>query len=111
VNNPRIAMGLIASTLLMALAACGPKKHAVERRDFEEVDAYVQKNLRDQGVSAERRMDYVVSKLGSPHRTSGVSSFWYSPKSNCYYLQVGEDGWTSWGTGITADCDRYAVKP
>ena len=26
-------------------------------------------------------------------------------------LQVGDDGWTSWGVGITADCAAYAVTP
>jgi hypothetical protein len=110
-TRSRIVLALFAGILALSLAGCGPKKQSLERRDFEEVDAYVQKNLRDEGVPAERRMAYVVSKLGAPHRTVGATSYWYSPKSNCYYLQVGEDGWTSWGTGITAECDKYAVKP
>jgi hypothetical protein len=110
-TRAHLKMVLAASVTLLALAACGPKKMAVERRDFEEVDAYVQKNLRDEGVPAEKRLSYVVSKLGAPHRTNDGSSYWYSSKSNCYYLQVGGDGWTSWGTGITAECEKYAVKP
>lgn len=109
-NRTLLDLGLLSS-LLLALAACGPKKHVVDRRDFEEVDSYVQKNLRDEGVSAERRMRYVISKLGAPHRTSDGASYWYSPKSNCYYLQVGPDGWTSWGPGVTEDCERHAVTP
>jgi len=109
-TRARTGLALVASLLLAALAACGPKKQALERRDFEEVDAYVQKYLRAD-VPADKRLSYVISKLGAPHRTVGGSSYWYSPKSNCYYLQVGEDGWTSWGPGITADCEKYAVKP
>jgi hypothetical protein len=102
-----VQIGVIASVLL-ALAGCG-KKRAVERRDFEEVNEHVQKDMRGDGVSAEKRLDYVISKLGAPHHTSGGSSYWYSPKDNCYYLQVGEDGWTSWGVGVTSDCAIYGV--
>ena len=108
-TRAHLKMGLAASVTLLALAACGPKKMAVERRDFEEVNEHVQKDMRGDGVSAEKRLDYVISKLGAPHHTSGGSSYWYSPKDNCYYLQVGEDGWTSWGVGVTSDCAIYGV--
>ena len=55
-----VQIGVIASVLL-ALAGCG-KKRAVERRDFEEVNEHVQKDMRGDGVSAEKRLDYVISK-------------------------------------------------
>jgi predicted small lipoprotein YifL len=97
--------------LLFALAGCGPKKKVVDRRDFQEVNDYVDKNFHAPGITAEKRRSYVVGKLGSPHRTTGETMYWYSPAVNCYYLQLGEDGWTSWGTGVTDDCSRYAVTP
>jgi hypothetical protein len=97
-------------TLLLTLAACaGDRKKPVTRKDFAAVTDYVDKNLKL--GTAEDRRKYTVSQLGAPHRQDGTSTYWYSPVSDCYYLQLGEDGWASWGTGATADCKKWAVTP
>jgi hypothetical protein len=102
----------VASMLvLLASAESCAKKKVVDRRDFQEVNDYVDKNLRASGVTADKRKKYVLDKLGAPHHTSGGASYWYSTADNCYYLQMGEDGWTSWGTGVTSDCKFYGYMP
>jgi hypothetical protein len=103
-----LALVLSAPTLL---ACGGPKKKYVSRQDFEAVTDYVDKNMRSTAVTAEDRRKYTVLQLGAPHRTEGDTQYWYSSAADCYYLQLGEDGWASWGTGATADCKKWAVAP
>ncbi len=104
---------LLATLLLSAsLVACGgQKKKAVTRQDFMAVTDYVDKNMRAGAVTAEERKKYVVSQLGPPHRAEDDTQYWYSTAVDCYYLQVGEDGWASWGTGALKDCKKWAVAP
>jgi hypothetical protein len=97
---------------LSILAACGgPKKRAVTRQDFQAVTDYVDKNMRSAAVMPAERRKYTLSQLGAPHHVEGDTQFWYSSAADCYYLQLGEDGWASWGTGATADCQSWAVRP
>jgi len=111
-RRPLLSRLLWVTSLLMLVAVAGcAKKKVVDRRDFQEVNDYVDKNLHGPDVTTDRRRSYVLSKLGAAHRTSGESMFWYSPAENCYYLQMGADGWTSWGTGVTSECSKYAVTP
>jgi hypothetical protein len=99
-------------TLTTVLAACGgTKKKAVTRQDFQTVTDYVDKNMRAAAVTPAERKQYTLSQLGAPHHVEGATQLWYSSASDCYYLQVGEEGWASWGTGTTADCASWAVKP
>ena len=65
--------------------------------------------MRSSGKTAEDRRKYTVSQLGAPHHTDGDVEYWYTTQLDCYYLQLGEDGWASWGPGATADCKKYAV--
>jgi hypothetical protein len=105
---------LLAALLLSAsvVVACGgPKKKAVTRQDFQAVTDYVDKNMRAGAVSTDDRKKYTVSQLGAPHRVEGDTEYWYSAAVDCYYLQVGEDGWASWGTGALKDCKKWAVAP
>ena len=99
------------TALALALACGGEKKKPVTTDDLKAVKDYIDTNMRKPGVTAEARKQYVHAQLGAPHHTSGESQFWYTPASNCYYLQIGEDGWASWGTGATADCKKWAVTP
>jgi hypothetical protein len=94
----------------LGLVACGgPKKHAVDRQDFQAVTDYVDKNMRTSSSSPEDRRKHTVSQLGAPHHTEGDVEYWYTSQRDCYYLQLGEDGWASWGPGVTTDCKKYAV--
>jgi len=105
---------LLGGALLLAapLVACsGPKKRAVTRQDFLAVTDYVDKNMRAGAVTPEDRKKYTVSQLGPPHHVDGDTQYWYSTAVDCYYLQVGEDGWASWGTGALKDCKKWAVTP
>jgi hypothetical protein len=105
---------LLGGALLLAapLVACsGPKKRAVTRQDFLAVTDYVDKNMSAGAVTPEDRKKYTVSQLGPPHRVEGDTQYWYSTAVDCYYLQVGEDGWASWGTGALKDCKKWAVAP
>jgi hypothetical protein len=105
---------LLAATLLLAapLVACGgPKKKAVTRQDFLTVSDYVDKNMRAGAVTPDDRKKYTLSQLGPPHRVEGDTQYWYSTAVDCYYLQVGEDGWASWGTAALKDCKKWAVAP
>ncbi len=107
-----LALLLLVLALPVPLAACGgPKKHAVTKLDFQAVHDYVDKNMRATAVSADERRKYTVSQLGPPHRTEGDTLYWYSAAVDCYYLQLGEDGWASWGIAATSDCKRWAIKP
>jgi hypothetical protein len=105
---------LLGAALLLSatVGACGgAKKKAVTRQDFQAVTDYVDKNMRAGAVTAEDRKKYTVSQLGAPHRVDGETEYWYSTAVDCYYLQVGEDGWASWGTGALKDCKKWAVAP
>jgi hypothetical protein len=96
--------------LVAALAACGgPKKHPVDRQDFQSVTDYVDKNMRTPSVGPEDRRDYTIRQLGAPHHKDGDVEYWYTSAADCYYLQLGQDGWASWGPGTTGDCKRFAV--
>jgi hypothetical protein len=106
------AILLAALLLAVLLAACGgPKKKAVTRQDFQAVKEYVDKNMRAPAVTPEERKKYTVSQLGAPHHVDGDTEYWYSTAVDCYYLQVGADGWASWGTAALKDCKEWAVKP
>jgi hypothetical protein len=105
---------LLGATLLLAatLVSCGgAKKKAVTRQDFLAVTDYVDKNMRAGAVTSDDRKKYTLSQLGPPHRVEGDTLYWYSTAVDCYYLQVGEDGWASWGTGALKDCKKWAVAP
>jgi hypothetical protein len=104
---------LLALALSASSAACGgAKKKPVTRQDFAVVTDYVDKNMRGVAVTPEERRTYTISQLGAPHHVDGDTQYWYSNPVDCYYLQLGEDGWASWGTGATADCKRWAIlKP
>ena len=104
---------LLAALLLLApLVACGgPKKKAVTRQDFQAVTDYVDKNMRAGAVTPDERKKYTISQLGPPHHVEGDTQYWYSTAVDCYYLQLGEDGWASWGTGALKDCKKWAVAP
>jgi hypothetical protein len=102
----------VALLLSASLVACGGgKKKAVSRQDFQAVTDYVDKNMRAGAVTPEERKKYTVSQLGPPHRVEGETQYWYSTAVDCYYLQIGEDGWASWGTGALKDCKKWAVAP
>ena len=92
-----------------ATACGGPKKHPVDRQDFQAVTDYVDKNMRTPSKGPEDRRSYTVSQLGAPHHTDGDVEYWYTRANDCYDLQLGEDGWASWGPGVTADCKKYAA--
>jgi hypothetical protein len=101
---------LLLSLGLAALVACsGTKKHPVDKQDFQAVTDYVDKNMRTSSASAEDRRRYTLSQLGAPHHVDGEVQYWYTTQRDCYYLQLGEDGWASWGPGATTDCKKYAV--
>lgn len=103
---------LLVLVLSTPLVACGgPKKKYVTHQDFEAVTDYVDKNMRSAAVSAEDRRKYTVSQLGAPHRVEGETQYWYSTAADCYYLQLGQDGWASFGTGATEDCKKWSVNP
>jgi hypothetical protein len=105
-------LGALVLALSILAAACGgPKKRAVTRQDFQAVTDHVDKNMRSAAVLPAERKKYALSQLGAPHHVEGETQFWYSSAADCYYLQLGEDGWASWGTGATADCQSWAVKP
>ena len=92
---------LTALLLSASLVGCGgPKKRAVTRQDFQAVTDYVDKNMRAGAVTAEERKKYTISQLGAPHRVEDDTQYWYSTAVDCYYLQVGADGWAlPGGTG------------
>ena len=94
--------------LAAVLVACSSKKHVVDRQDFQAVTDYVDKNMKSSSVGPEERRKYTETQLGSAHHVDGDVEYWYSPPSNCYYLQLGADGWASWGPGATTDCKKYA---
>jgi hypothetical protein len=104
-----------ATVTPLALAACalvacgGPKKRHVSKDEFQTVADYVDRNMRNPNVTADDRKKYVTSQLGAPHRTEGELLYWYTTVLDCYYFQVGEDGWASWGVGQTNDCKKWAV--
>jgi len=103
-------MALVLS--VTTLVACGgPKKKNVTKQDFQAVTEYVDRNMRAPAITPEERRKYTVSQLGGPHRVDGDVEYWYSTAADCYYLQLGEDGWASWGTGATKDCKKWGVKP
>jgi hypothetical protein len=96
--------------VLLGLGACGgPKQHTVDKQDFQAVSDYVDKNMRTSSAGPEDRRKYTVSQLGAPHHTDGDVEYWYTSQRDCYYLQLGADGWASWGPGVTTDCKKYAV--
>ncbi len=100
----------VAVAVLAALVACGgPRKKHVTKEDFQLVADYVDRNMRSQSVTAEARKKYVAEQLGAPHRTDGDLQYWYTTVLDCYYLQVGADGWASWGVGVTAECKKWSV--
>ena len=104
------AVLLLALGLAPPLQACGgTKTHPVAKQDFQAVTDSVDKNMRSSGKTAEDRRKYTESQLGAAHRTDGNVEYWYTTQVDCYYLQLGEDGWASWGPGMTADCKKYAV--
>jgi hypothetical protein len=101
-----------AAALLSAatLVACGgPRKKHVTKEDMQTVAEYVDRNMRASSVAPDDRKRYVASQLGAPHRTADGMQYWYTTVLDCYYFQVGEDGWASWGIGATSDCGRWAV--
>jgi hypothetical protein len=105
-----VAMAVLAaSTALASLACGGPKKRHVTKEELQVVTDHVDRDMRSPSVSGEDRKKYVVSQLGAPHRTEGYLLYWYTTVLDCYYLQVGEDGWASWGVGATADCNKWSV--
>ncbi|HEY8091896.1 MAG TPA: hypothetical protein VIF09_28740 [Polyangiaceae bacterium] len=104
-----LPVAALVTALAMALVACGSKKRLVERQDFQAVTDYVDKNMRGASVGPEERRKYTESQLGAAHHVDGDVEYWYTPPSNCYYLQLGADGWASWGPGMTADCKKYAA--
>ncbi len=100
---------LAASAALASLACGGPKKRHVTKEELQLVSDHVDRDMRSAGLTGEDRKKYVVSQLGAPHRTEGDLQYWYTTVLDCYYLQVGEDGWASWGVGVTADCKKWSV--
>jgi hypothetical protein len=101
---------LVAVALGVVVAACGgPKKHSVDRQELQSVSDHIDKEMRSASASPEDRRAYAVVKLGAPHRVDGDVQYWYTPQSNCFYFQLGADGWASWGPGVTEDCKSYAV--
>jgi hypothetical protein len=86
------------------------KRKPVTKQDLASTSDAVLKG--PSGVSsADDRKKYVVGRLGAPHRTSGGASLWYTAVGDCYYFQMSAEGWTSWGIGATADCERWGEKP
>jgi hypothetical protein len=106
-----LRMASLAPVALLAamLPACSSKKHMVERQDFQAVSDYVDKNMRGASVGPEERRKYTESQLGEAHHSDGAVEYWYTSQRDCYYLQLGADGWASWGPGATTDCKKYAV--
>ena len=89
---------LVLALSILPLACGGPKKRAVTRQDFQAVTDYVDRNMRSGEVTPAERKKYTLSQLGAPHHVEGDSQLWYSSAADCYYLQLGEDGWASWGS-------------
>jgi hypothetical protein len=110
-QRPTKTWPVALAALVLLLAGCGEKKRPVSRQDFETVTDYVDKNMRSPAVSPEDRRKYTVTQLGPPHRVDGNTQYWYTTAASCYYLQLGEEGWASWGAGVTADCKKWGVKP
>jgi hypothetical protein len=111
-REARVKTALVLSSVALAgaLVACsGQKKHRVDRQDFQSVTDYVDKNMRTPSVGPDDRREYTIRQLGAPHHKDGDVEYWYTPEADCYYLQLGSDGWASWGPGTTSDCKRYAV--
>jgi hypothetical protein len=105
-----VAVAVLAvSAALTSLACGGGKKRHVTKEELQTVSDYVDRSMRAAGVTADERKKYVVSQLGAPHRTEGEMQYWYTTVLDCYYLQVGEDGWASWGVGATSDCKKWSV--
>jgi hypothetical protein len=109
---PRAAFAAFGAAVVTSafLAGCGgPRKKHVTKEDMQVVVDYVDRNMRATSVAPDDRKRYVASQLGAPHRTDGGLQYWYTTVLDCYYLQLGEDGWASWGIGATDDCRRWAV--
>jgi hypothetical protein len=101
---------LVAALAAAFVVACsGPKKRHVTKDEFQPVVDYVDRNMRAPNVTGEDRKKYVISQLGPPHRSQGELLYWYTTVLDCYYFQVGEDGWASWGIGQTGDCKTYGI--
>jgi hypothetical protein len=107
----KVCSALVLALAMVAAACGGPKKKALTRQDFQAVSDYVDKNMRSAAVTPAERKSYTLSQLGAPHHVEGETQFWYSSAVDCYYLELGADGWTSWGTGATTDCKNWAIKP
>jgi hypothetical protein len=105
----RAAVAVAVLAALPCLACGGTKRRHVTREDLQTVSDHVDRDMRAAGVTAEERKKYVASQLGAPHRTDGEMQYWYTTVLDCYYLQVGEDGWASWGVGATSDCKKWSV--
>jgi hypothetical protein len=104
--------GALVAAIAASLACGGPKKKPVTKDDFKIVSDTVNKKLNGASHSPDERKAYVIGQLGAPHRTDGDRQLWYTIKGDCNYLEMGEDGWVSWGTGARdADCDKWGVKP
>jgi hypothetical protein len=102
--------GLAALLAAGCLVGCGgPRKKHVTKEEMQTVAEYVDRNMRAPGVAPDDRKRYVASQLGAPHRTADGLQYWYTTVLDCYYFQVGEDGWASWGIGATSDCKSWAV--
>jgi hypothetical protein len=106
---PRAALAVVAACI--CVAACGGvKKHHVTKEELQTTSDYVDRNMRVASVTADDRRKYVATQLGAPHRTDGEQQYWYTTVLDCYYLQLGADGWASWGIGVTSDCKKWAVE-
>jgi hypothetical protein len=105
------AFVLVATLAALAPCACSSaKKRHVTKEELQTTSDYVDRNMRAASVMPDDRRKYVASQLGAPHRTEGDQQYWYTTVLDCYYLQLGADGWASWGTGVTSDCKKWAVE-
>ncbi len=108
---PRSFIVAAFASLCGAAACHQTARKAVTKQDFASVNDYVLKKLNNPATTAEARKTYIVGQLGGPHRTEGGTSYWYTPVAECFYFQMSGEGWSSWGIGTNADCQKWAVTP